>query len=100
MQGKHDNKEDEKQSLLHSIVSFHSIRTQLVQQRKRKKKDVIFKSEYLSRQIHTKTKKKTLTKRSCVCAEKKQKYNYDMEAEGKTGPKNNTIIQMKEREKN
>jgi hypothetical protein len=39
---------------------------------------------------------KNTNKQSRVCADKKkEKYNYDMEAERKTGPKN-MIIQMKE----
>jgi hypothetical protein len=65
--------------------------------KRRKKKDVVFKSEYLSRQNYTKTKRKTPTNKSRVCAERREKYNYYMEAERKTGPKN-TIIQMKEEE--
>ncbi len=43
-------------------------------------------------------KRKTSTNKSRVCAdEKKEKYNYDMEEERKTGPKKNTIVQMKKK---
>jgi hypothetical protein len=39
--------------------------------------------------------KKTPTNKAVFVRTKKEKYNYDMEAERKTGPKN-MIIQMKE----
>lgn len=69
---KHDNKEDEKQLVLHRIVSFRCISLHHVRQKK-DNKDVIFKSDYLSRQNYTKPKRITPTdKRPCSCGEKKR----------------------------
>ena len=39
---KHDNKEDEKQSLMHRIVSFHKISTSSVFQKRKRDEDVCF----------------------------------------------------------
>jgi hypothetical protein len=96
---KHHNKEDQKsQSLLHSIDSFHYISTSSVRQKRKKdKKDVFSKCEYLSRQI-IRREKKTPTNKSRVCADKKRSITMIWKQKEKTGPKN-MIIQMKEGEK-
>lgn len=94
---KHDNKEDEKQLVLHRIVSFRCISLHHVRQKK-DNKDVIFKSDYLSRQNYTKPKKNNTNRQKAVFVRREKKSCITIIWKQKAGQKN-TIIQMKEEEK-
>jgi hypothetical protein len=65
----------------------------------RQKKDVFSKSEYLSRQIIRGQKKNVNKQKLCLCGPQKEKYNYDMEAERKNGPKKYHYTNERKRKK-
>jgi len=100
MHFKHDNKEDEKQSLLHNFASFHYVRTIYVRNKKTKKreKDVFSKVNIYHDKLYEDKKKHQQTKAVPVRT-KKEKFSYDMEAEKKHWTKKYDCINERRRKK-